>query len=125
MQLTPQQQQQIREAKESGQRRSLVSFTPQQRKSWRDSVQQELAAKEQNVAHIQQLMLAAEEPGFFGDVRRAILLSQRPVAELATTIGVEPQQLSSFRAGTEELPSAALNLLIETLGLRLMQEIPR
>ena len=125
MQLTPRQQQQIREAKESGQRRTTLSLTAEQRKSWREAVQKELDGKGENLAHVRQVMIVAEEPGFFGDVRRAILLSRRPVAELAAVVGVEPQALSNFRAGAEELHSTALNRLIETLGLRLMQKIPR
>jgi hypothetical protein len=67
-------------------------------------------------------VLAAEQPGFFGDVRRAILASRRPIDELAAAIGVDARVLSDFRAGNEELPAGALDRLLETLGLRLMQE---
>jgi hypothetical protein len=52
------------------------------------------------------------------------MLSRRPVQELAAEIGVDSALLFGFRAGGAELPSAALDRLIETLGLRLMQEIP-
>jgi hypothetical protein len=125
MQLTRQQQQQIRQAKERGEHRVTVQFTTEQHRAWKEAVEQELAGKEENIAHIQQIVAAAEQPGFFGDLRRAILLSRRPVAELSAAIGLDPQRLSDFRTGKEELPAAALNRLIETLGLRLMQEIPR
>ncbi len=47
------------------------------------------------------------------------------MAELAKEIDVDPRLLSDFRAGEAELPAAALDRLIESLGLRLMQEIPR
>jgi hypothetical protein len=40
-------------------------------------------------------------------------------------IGVEARVLADSRAGEAELPVAALDRLIETLGLRLMREIPR
>lgn len=68
---------------------------------------------------------AARQAGMFGAVRRAIILSRRPVAELAREIGVAPRLLSDFRAGDGDLPCAALDRLLEALGLRLMQEIPR
>ena len=68
---------------------------------------------------------AAQQVGFFGDLRRAISSSRRPVSELAATIGVEPSVLSDFRAAEAELPAKALETLIDELGLRLMQEIPK
>lgn len=125
MQLTPQQQTQLREAKALDQQRVSLHFTAKQKGDWRDAVEQELAGKEENLAHFRKIQKAAEQPGLFGDVRRAIALSRRPLAELAAAIGVEPDLLSDFRAGEMELPSTALDRLAETLGLRLMQEIPR
>jgi hypothetical protein len=88
-------------------------------------VDQEMAGKEANIAHFRKIRTAAEQPGFFGDVRRAILLSRPSIDKLAADIGVEARTLSDFQAGEAELPAAALDRLIETLGLRLMQEIPR
>ena len=125
MQLTPEQRDQVRQAKARGERRVNLSFTAEQRKAWRQAVEQELAGKEENVAHCHKIMAAADQPGFFGDVRRAILLSRRAPDELAVAIGVDPRMLSDFRAGECDLPSAALERLIDALGLRLMQEIPR
>lgn len=54
-----------------------------------------------------------------------MLLSRRPVNELAATLGVDAQLLSDFRAGEAELSAAVLDRLVDALGLRLMQEIPR
>ncbi len=125
MHLTPEQQERIRQAKAAGEKRVTLSFTPQQKAEWEAAVQQELAGKEANIAHFRKIKAAAEQLGFFGDVRRAIALSRRPVRELAHEIGVDSTLLSDFRAGDAELPSAAVDRLIETLGLRLMQEIPR
>jgi hypothetical protein len=125
MELTPEQQAQIQQAKERGKQRVTVQFTDDQRKAYREAVARELAGKEENTAQINRIVRAAEQPGFFGDVRRAILASRRPVSELAAAIGVDPQRLSDFRAGNEELPAGALDRLLETLGLRLMQEIRR
>jgi DNA-binding MarR family transcriptional regulator len=125
MKLTPEQQEQVRQAKARGERRVTVSFTAEQRKAWRQAVEQELAGKDENIAHIRKVVAAAEQSGFFGDVRRAIILSRRLPNELCAAIGVNPSVLADFRAGDAELLATALEQLIETLGLRLMHEIPR
>ena len=88
-------------------------------------MREELAGKEENIAHLRKIQAAAEQPGFFGDLRRAIVASRRSVDELSAEIGVDQRLLSDFRAGDTELPAAALERLVDTLGLRLMQEIPR
>jgi DNA-binding MarR family transcriptional regulator len=125
MQLTPEQQEQVRQAKAGGERRVYVQLTPAQRKAYQEAVDLELAGKDENIAHCQKIKVAAEQPGFFGDVRRAILSSRPSIGDLAATIGVDPRLLSDFQASEAELPAAALDRLLETLGLRLMQEIPR
>jgi hypothetical protein len=125
MQLTPEQERQIQQAKSGGERRAIVSFTPKQRKEWRTMVDVELAGKDENIAHHRKIKAAAEQAGFFGDIRRAILLSRPSIDELAATIGVEPRVLSDFRAAEADLSPAVLDRLIGALGLRLMQEIPR
>jgi hypothetical protein len=124
-QLTPEQQDHVRKAKAAGESRIAIRFTTEQRAAWRAAVEQELAGKEQNSSHFRNLKAAAEQPGFFGDVRRAILLEKRPIQELAAQIGVDVRLFSAFRAGEAELPAAALDRLIEALGLRLMREIFR
>lgn len=125
MQLTPEQQEQVRSARAAGDKRVTLRFTTQQRNEWEAAVEEELAGKEANVAHLRKVKAACEQPGFFGDVHRAIALSRRPIDELAGEIGVDPRLLSDFRADDAELPPTALERLINTLGLRLMQEIPR
>ena len=77
------------------------------------------------LAHFRKIKAAAEQPGFFGDVRRAIVLNQRPIGELASEIGVDERLFSDFRAGEAVLPSEVLDRLMEVLGLRLMREISR
>jgi len=124
MPLTPEQQEQVRRAKAAGDTRVTVRSTPQQKTVWELAVQQELAGKKENINHFRKIKAVAEQQGFFGDLRRAIVLSRRPVDELAKAIGVDERRLSDFRAGDAELPPAALERLVETLGLRLMQEIP-
>ena len=125
MQLTREQIDQLQEAKERGERRVSFQFTPEQLQEWRGEVARELASKEENIARIRQIMAAAEQPGFLGDVRRALLLSRRPIDELAAAVGVEVRLVSDFRSGETDLPAAALDRLLSSLGLRLMQEIPR
>jgi len=125
MQLTPEQLEQVRQAKARGERRSFIQFTPEQKKTYREAVEQELAGREENIAHVRKIMAAAEQPGFFGDVRRAILLSRCSIGELAAAINIDSRVLADFRADDAELPAAALDRLIQALGLRLMQEIPK
>ena len=125
MPLTPEQQDEVRKAKAAGDNRVTIGFTAQQKDQWEAAVQEELAGKEENIAHLRKIQAAAEQPGFFGDLRRAIVASRRSVDELSAGIGVDQRLLSDFRAGDAELPAAALERLVDTLGLRLMQEIPR
>jgi hypothetical protein len=125
MQLTPEQVEQATQARERGDRRVYLQMTPEQKEEYRKAVAQEMAGKDANIARTRKIMASAEQPGFFGDIRRAILLSRSSKPDLATTIGVDQQVLSNFQLGEGELPSAALDRLLEALGLRLMQEIPR
>jgi hypothetical protein len=125
MQLTSEQQEQIQQAKANNERRVTLPFSPAQKQDWQQAVEQELGGKEENVSRFRLVKAAAEQPGIFGDVRRAILLSRLPVGELAAAIGVDQRVFSDFRAGEADLPSAAFERLVETLGLRLMHEIPR
>jgi hypothetical protein len=124
MRLTPEQEKQVAQARTVGEKRVTLDFTPQQRAEWEAVVEQELAGREENAARLRKIRAAAQHPGFFGDVRRAIAFSRRPVHELAVQIGVDPALLSDFRAGEADLPSHALDRLIDALGLRLMREIP-
>ncbi len=125
MQLTPEQQSLVARARAAGEKRVNLTKTPEQKAEWRAEVQQELAGREENIEHFRKIKAAAEQEGFLGDLRRVISRSRRPLQELAAEIGVDPRQLSDFRAGDVDLPAAALDRLIGALGLRLMQEIPR
>ena len=125
MPLTPDQQEQVRQAKLAGERRVTMQFSSDQKRAWQAAVDAELAGKDANISHLQKIKAAAEQPRFFGDIRRAIALSRQSVADLAASIGVDPELLSAFRANDAELPTDALDRLLNQLGLRLMQEIPR
>ena len=124
MELTPQQQEQVRQAKAAGEKRATIKFTPEQEQDWADAVKQEMADKDANVAHIRKIQAAAAKPGFFGDVRRAMTFSRRTIRELASELGIDERVLADFRTADADLPVAALARLVEILGLRLMQEIP-
>lgn len=50
MQLTPEQQEEIRKAKAAGDKRVTTSFTSQQKEQWDAAVQEEFASKEENLA---------------------------------------------------------------------------
>jgi len=99
MQLTPEQQEQVRQAKAAGQRRVHLRFTPEQRNAWQAAVEEELAAKDENIAHLRKVRAAAEQPGFFGDLRRAIVLSRRPAGELANRSASSRVCSRTFRPG--------------------------
>jgi hypothetical protein len=116
---------QIDAAKAAGQERISLVLTEAQKKEYQKAVEQEVASQGENASHFHRIKLAAEQPGFFGDIRRAMMVAHRPIDDLAREIGVTPQVLSSFRTGDVDLPAAALDLLVATLRLRLMQEIPR
>jgi hypothetical protein len=125
MQLTPEQREQIQQAKARGERRINIDFTPEQKVEWKNAAEEEWANREETIAHYHKIQNAAEQPGFFGDIRRAVQLSRRPLNDLAPQIGVDPAFLSDFLAADVELPASALDRLVGVLGLRLMQEIPR
>jgi hypothetical protein len=125
MELTRQQQESVHQARERGDSRVTVDFTPEQQVQWRKSAQEELAGKGENVVHHRKIIDAAEQSGFLGDIRRAMMATRRPLAEIAASIGIDQQLLSDFRSAEADLPTDALERLVGTLGLRLMQEIPR
>ena len=56
-------------------------------------VDHELIGMDANASQARKVKAAAEQHGFFGDIRRAILLSRPNVADLASQIGVEPRVL--------------------------------
>lgn len=61
----------------------------------------------------------AREPGFSGELRRAILSARIPSRQLAERVGVDVTMLEDFRAGQQVLTSDVIDRLIATLGLHL------
>lgn len=125
MQLTPDQVDQMKSALAEGKRRVSISLTDVQRQLWRNEATAEDQGRDDTVARVSRIRAAAIRPGFFGDLRRAIAVARIPDARLASLISVDAQLLERFREGEAELPAAAIERLIATLGLRLMHEIPR
>jgi len=123
MQLTPEQRKQVRRARNAGDTSVTTRFTPEQADQWRAAVEEEMAGKEANIAQVRKIRAACEQPGFFGDVRRAIATARRPTDQLAEQVGVSPTELAGFRTGEVDLPPEALERLLDVLHLRLMREI--
>jgi hypothetical protein len=96
MRWSSEQIEQIQNAKAAGEKRVTLSFTAEQKNRWRAAVEEELTGKEENLAYFRKAQAAAQQPGFFGDVRRAINLSRRSAEKLANEIGVESRLLSDF-----------------------------
>jgi hypothetical protein len=72
-----------------------------------------------NSAHARAILAAAAQPGFSGELRRAINAALVPSHRLAADIGVTVDVLEDFRAGTVDLPGGAIDRLVARLGLRL------
>jgi len=121
MQLTPEQRAQAEQARRDGQPRVLLTTTVEQRAEKQRAIAEEEAAHEENIAAIARRRQAETEPGFAGDLRRAITAARRP--QLAAEIGIDTGLLEDFREGHAVLPFEAVDRLVTLLGLRLMAEI--
>lgn len=124
MQLTPEQRAEMdRERCENPTARGVhVKLTPEQRDEYLRIAAAEDAGREANIGAIRKRDLAAEEPGFSGDLRRAINAARRPSRELAAQLGIDVRLLEEFRAGEATLQSDAVDRLVHVLGLRLVAE---
>ncbi|MEO8497814.1 MAG: hypothetical protein ABI614_22335, partial [Planctomycetota bacterium] len=67
-----------------------MAFTDQQKARWQRLAGEEQDERQATIGRIERIREAAQQPGFFGDLRRAISAAHRPLSELAATIGVEP-----------------------------------
>lgn len=71
------------------------------------------------------MFAALEEPGFSGDLRRAISAARKAPSELARELETDADLLSVFLAGDAELPTDVVDRLVALLRLKLVMEIPR
>ncbi len=59
MQLTPGQQELVRQAKARGEQRINLRFTPKQKTEWKNAADEEWAVKDENIAHHHKVVKAA------------------------------------------------------------------
>jgi hypothetical protein len=100
--------------------RIMLEFTPEQEEEYRRMVEVEETGRDANIAYARKLLAASREPGFSGDLRRAIGASRRDHRELARDIGIDVEALEAFRAGDAALPSDVVDRLVALLGLKLV-----
>jgi hypothetical protein len=121
MKLTPEQRAEVeRQRRENPGQRIMIQFTPEQKEEYERAVEEEEASREANIAFVKRMDAATDEPGFSGDLRRAIRSSRRDQRELARELGIEVQLLEAFRAGDAALPSDVVDRLVALLGLKLV-----
>jgi hypothetical protein len=126
MQLTPEQRADIeRQRRENPGARIFIKHTPEQAEEHRRAFEEEEAGREANIAYARKLFAALEEPGFSGDLRRAIAASRKLPSDLASSVGVSVSVLEDFLDGDASLPSDVVDRLVTLLRLKLVMEIPR
>lgn len=123
IQLTREQQELARAARQAGERRIVVQTTPGQERELDRVLAEEDKAMPTNKAEALKRHRALHEAGFSGDLRRAIASARRGPDEIARSIGVTDDHLNAFCSGEGELRSDAIARLVTVLGLRLMAEI--
>src|SRR5690348_11004511 len=100
MQLTPEQRADIeRQRRENPGARIFIKHTPEQAEERRRAYEEEEAGREANIAYARKLFAALEEPGFSGDLRRAIAASRKAPSDLASSVGVSVSLLEDFLDG--------------------------
>jgi hypothetical protein len=121
MKFTPEQWAEVeRQRRENPGGRIMLEFTPEQEEEYRRMVEVEEAGREANIAYARKLLAALREPGFSGDLRRAIKASRSDYRELAQALEIDVQLLDAFRTGDALLPSDAIERLVAILGLKLV-----
>lgn len=123
MNLTPEQQAQVDQAKAEGRRRVMLTPTPEQSADYARRVALEEAGREANLAYFLKREEASREEGFSGDLRRAIDRSRKAPQTIASEIGVDGDLLDQFCCGDAVLPTDIVDRLVRHLGLQLMQPI--
>lgn len=123
MKLTIEQQASIARQRGEGRRSLVVEATTEQQGEYREVVARELAGKGANIEHSRKRRIASQEPGFSGDLRRAINATRKPAQDLAQELGLDPELIDQFCAGDVVLSSNDIDSLVEHLGLRLMKTL--
>lgn len=79
--------------------------------------------KEATIEQFRRLTAAGDEPGFCGDVRRAIHSSGIRLEKIAETAGMTVFALCDFLEGTADLTSTQLAAIVQLLGLQLVRPL--
>lgn len=78
----------------------------------------EQAHKAESVDRFRRMLVASNEPGFSGDLRRAIDAQRIHPRRLADECGVDWRVLDDFRSGDATLPSDIIDRLVQRLGIK-------
>jgi hypothetical protein len=122
-QLTPEQRAEVDRRRAAGLRSTTIEPTPEQRAEIRKMIEIEEAGIPANIAYMRALDAARAEPGFSGDLRRAILATKKPPQTVAEEAGVDPGLVDRFCCAEACLPNEAIDRLVQHLHLQLVQAI--
>ena len=105
---------------------NLLTLSPAELEEYvaRAAAEEELY-QEETIAQCRRLFAASAEPGFNGDLRRAIHTSGVQLDPIADAAGMDVFALCDFLEGTAELTSGQVAAIVERLGLQLVRPIPK
>lgn len=87
------------------------------------AVEAEELHQPQTIEQVQRVLVAAQEPGFNGDLRRAIHGGHVPLSTIAEAAQMDVFALSAFLEGTQPLTSTQIAAITDRLGLQLVRRI--
>jgi hypothetical protein len=105
--------------------RMKKSFTPAEREAWEAAVAEAEAEQPETIEYFRKANVAAAEPTFSGELRRAIHNvhdRQMLLPTLLERAQVDWATLEPFMVGEAPLPSDVIDRLVDVLGLHLQQE---
>ncbi len=122
MKLTPQQRAELeRQRLQSPQAsRAVIQLTDAQRNEYQRQVAKELSYRDQVIQDSRPLLEALYEPGFSGDLRRAIAGCGIDHHRLCEQVHVDVNHLNAFLSGKSPLSSDMIDRLAPALGLTLV-----
>jgi len=87
------------------------------------AIEDEENHQSQTIEQIERILAAAQEPGFSGDLRRAIHGAHVPLSTIAAAAQMEVFALNEFLEGTHPLTSTQIAAISDCLGLQLVRRI--
>jgi hypothetical protein len=100
------------------------TMTPEESARFERLIEISEAEKPDVIRRFRLLMAAGDEPGFNGDLRRAIHGGHVAMEKIAAAAGMEVFALCDFLEGTAELTSSQIAAIVEFLNLQLVRPIP-